>query len=218
MPYTLDLDLEESLYRQAFARSFFARLEIPLRLWPLSPEWGPGGDLSRFASPLFRVQLRARGSFWENLGSSTIDVGGDRIVQAALDKAAKGRTGDCDRKSAWLFARSINLFKYQGNHSWLMDETDFMAIMWTVLATSAGIAYFLRFLLSLPDPMKLEKIMGTNIAQVYIAIGDITESNNTNIRPRGVSVSGGHIYPEISLLCSGACWVGNLNVLAKYTL
>ncbi|PYI03929.1 P-loop containing nucleoside triphosphate hydrolase protein [Aspergillus sclerotiicarbonarius CBS 121057] len=49
---------------------------------------------------------------------------------------------------AWMFAKSINLFKWQDDHSKLMDEVDFMGIMWTVFAASSGIAYFITFLCS----------------------------------------------------------------------
>ncbi|KAH0838927.1 Leptomycin B resistance protein pmd1 [Fonsecaea pedrosoi] len=115
---------------------------------------------------------------------------------------------------AWLFSRSIDLFKYQDNHSQLMTEVDFLAGMWTVFAVSAAIVYFLTFtsagrvasfirakyqtqyfeslifqraayfdedghshgtLVSRvrDDPSKLEQMLGTNIAQVCIAIGNI---------------------------------------------
>lgn len=115
---------------------------------------------------------------------------------------------------AWLFAMSIDLFKYQDDHSRLMDEMDFQAGMWTVFAASAGVAYFLTFVSSghvasfvrakyqtqyfesfifqraeyfdqdskshgtlvsrvRDDPLKLEEMMGTNIAQVCIAVGNI---------------------------------------------
>ncbi|KAJ4246280.1 hypothetical protein NW762_013631 [Fusarium torreyae] len=115
---------------------------------------------------------------------------------------------------AWLFSKSIDLFKYQENHSRLMNEVDFMAGMWTVFAASASIAYFLPFA-SLgrvasfirakyqthyfeslvfqratyfdqdehssgslasrvrDDPAKLEEMMGVNIAQVCIAVGNV---------------------------------------------
>lgn len=43
---------------------------------------------------------------------------------------------------------SIDLFKYQDDHSRLMDEMDFQAGMWTVFAASAGVAYFLTFVSS----------------------------------------------------------------------
>ncbi|KAL4959751.1 ABC transporter ATP-binding protein/permease [Aspergillus stella-maris] len=49
---------------------------------------------------------------------------------------------------AWMFSRSIDLFKWQDNHPKLMHEMDFMGIMWTVFAASAGIAYFITFLCS----------------------------------------------------------------------
>lgn len=115
---------------------------------------------------------------------------------------------------AWLFAMSIDLFKYQDDHSRLMDEMNFQAGMWTVFAASAGVAYFLTFVSSghlasfvrakyqtqyfesfifqraeyfdqdgkshgtlvsrvRDDPLKLEEMMGTNIAQVCIAVGNI---------------------------------------------
>lgn len=115
---------------------------------------------------------------------------------------------------AWMFSKSIDLFKYQEDHSRLMDEVDFLAGMWTVFAASAGIAYFLTFVSSgrvaslirakyqtqyfesfifqraayfdkdgnshgtlvsrvRDDPLKLEEMMGTNIAQVCVAIGNV---------------------------------------------
>lgn len=115
---------------------------------------------------------------------------------------------------AWLFSMSIDLFKYQDEHSRLMDKMDFQAGMWTVFAASAGVAYFLTFVSSgrvasfirakyqtqyfesfifqraayfdqdghshgtlvsrvRDDPLKLEEMMGTNIAQVCVALGNI---------------------------------------------
>lgn len=115
---------------------------------------------------------------------------------------------------AWLFSKSIDLFKYQEDRIRLMNEVDFLAGMWTVFAASAGVAYFLTFVSSgrvasfirakcqtnyfeslifqraayfdedghshgtlvsrvRDDPLKLEEMMGTNIAQVCIAIGNI---------------------------------------------
>lgn len=115
---------------------------------------------------------------------------------------------------AWLFSRSISLFRWQGDHSKLMGEVDFMSIMWTVFAAAAGVAYFLTFVSSSriashiktkyqteyfqsilfqraayfdqddhshgtlvsrvrDDPLKLEEMMGTNIAQVCIAIFNV---------------------------------------------
>lgn len=49
---------------------------------------------------------------------------------------------------AWLFSRTVSLFKWQDNHSKLMKEVDFMGIMWTVFAASAAIAYYITFLSS----------------------------------------------------------------------
>ncbi|KAJ5329046.1 hypothetical protein N7452_009436 [Penicillium brevicompactum] len=49
---------------------------------------------------------------------------------------------------AWLFSRTVSLFKWQDNHSKLMQEVDFMSIMWTVFAASAAIAYYITFLSS----------------------------------------------------------------------
>ncbi|EEU47211.1 uncharacterized protein NECHADRAFT_91658 [Fusarium vanettenii 77-13-4] len=112
---------------------------------------------------------------------------------------------------AWMFSRSIDLFKYQDDRSKLMDKVDFMGIMWTVFAASAAIAYYFTFISSgrvasfirakyqteyfsslifqraayfdadghshgtlvsrvRDDPLKLEEMMGTNIAQVCIAV------------------------------------------------
>ncbi|KAL6361985.1 hypothetical protein LRP88_05468 [Fusarium phalaenopsidis] len=115
---------------------------------------------------------------------------------------------------AWMFSRSIDLFKYQDDHSKLMVKVDFMGIMWTVFAASAAIAYFFTFISSgrvasfirakyqtqyfsslifqraayfdedghshgtlvsrvRDDPLKLEEMMGTNIAQVCIAVFNV---------------------------------------------
>ncbi|KAI7155377.1 ABC transporter, partial [Hortaea werneckii] len=90
---------------------------------------------------------------------------------------------------AWLFSRSISLFRWQDDHSKLMGEVDFMSIMWTVFAAAAGVAYFLTFRAAYfdqddhshgtlvsrvrDDPLKLEEMMGTNIAQVCIAIFNV---------------------------------------------
>ncbi|RSL61962.1 hypothetical protein CEP54_006005 [Fusarium duplospermum] len=115
---------------------------------------------------------------------------------------------------AWMFSRSIDLFKYQDDHSKLMDKVDFMGIMWTVFAASAAIAYYLTFISSgrvasfirakyqtqyfsslifqraayfdedghshgtlvsrvRDDPLKLKEMMGTNIAQVCIAVFNV---------------------------------------------
>ncbi|WAO86381.1 Hypothetical protein NCS54_00365300 [Fusarium falciforme] len=115
---------------------------------------------------------------------------------------------------AWIFSRSIDLFKYQDDHSKLMDKVDFMGIMWTVFAASAAIAYYFTFISSgrvasfirakyqtqyfsslifqraayfdedghshgtlvsrvRDDPLKLEEMMGTNIAQVCIAVFNV---------------------------------------------
>ncbi|UPK97310.1 hypothetical protein LCI18_008245 [Fusarium solani-melongenae] len=92
---------------------------------------------------------------------------------------------------AWMFSRSIDLFKYQDDHSKLMDKVGFTGIMWTVFAASAAIAYYFTFISSgrvvsfirlffahLPTSCRrrtfpwhttLTQIMGTNIAQVCIA-------------------------------------------------
>ncbi|RSL47167.1 hypothetical protein CEP53_010032 [Fusarium sp. AF-6] len=49
---------------------------------------------------------------------------------------------------AWMFSRSIDLFKYQDDHSKLMNKVDFMGIMWTVFAASTAIAYYFTFISS----------------------------------------------------------------------
>ena len=54
--------------------------------------------------------------------------------------------GTAQPMHAWMYARSISLFKWQDDHSKLMKEVDFMGIMWTVFAASAGIAYLVTFL------------------------------------------------------------------------
>lgn len=61
---------------------------------------------------------------------------------------ASAAAGTARPLHAWLFARSIDLFKWQDNHPKLMSEVDFMGIMWTVFAASAGIAYFITFVCS----------------------------------------------------------------------
>ena len=115
---------------------------------------------------------------------------------------------------AWMFSISIDLFKYQDDHSKLMDKVDFLGIMWTAFAASAAIAYYFTFISSgrvasfirakyqtqcfsslifqraayfdedghshgtlvsrvRDDPLKLEEIMGTSIAQVCIAVFNV---------------------------------------------
>ncbi|KAM6534715.1 hypothetical protein FALCPG4_004341 [Fusarium falciforme] len=115
---------------------------------------------------------------------------------------------------AWMFSRSIDLFKYQDDHSKLMDKVGFMGIMWTIFAASAAIAYYFTFISSgrvasfirakyqtqyfsslifqraayfdedghshgtlvsrvRDDPLKLEEMMGTSIAQVCIAVFNV---------------------------------------------
>ncbi|TQV89939.1 lipid A export ATP-binding/permease protein msbA [Cordyceps javanica] len=49
---------------------------------------------------------------------------------------------------AWLFSRSIALFKFQNEQSLLMHEVSFLSCMWTVFAASAAVAYFLTFVSS----------------------------------------------------------------------
>lgn len=49
---------------------------------------------------------------------------------------------------AWMFSRSIDLFKYQDDHSKHMDKVDFMGMMWTAFAASAAIAYYFTFISS----------------------------------------------------------------------
>ena len=46
---------------------------------------------------------------------------------------------------AWIFAQSIDLFKFAGNRDKLMDEASFTSLMWTVLAICVGISYFGAF-------------------------------------------------------------------------
>lgn len=109
----------------------------------------------------------------------------------AFSLATSAVAGTAQPFHAWLFSKSIALFKYQDDHSLLMDKVDFMAGMWTVFAASAGIAYFLTFVSAgrvaafirakyqtpvsrvRDDPQKLEEMMGTNIAQVCIAVGNV---------------------------------------------
>ncbi|KAJ4253551.1 hypothetical protein NW757_005503 [Fusarium falciforme] len=115
---------------------------------------------------------------------------------------------------AWMFSRSIDLFKYQYDHSKLMDKVDFMGIMWTVFVASAAITHYFPFISSgrvasiiqakyqtqyfsslifqraayfdedghshgtlvsrvRDDPLKLEEMMGTNFAQVCIAVFNV---------------------------------------------
>lgn len=67
------------------------------------------------------------------------------IILGTLLSAA---AGTAQPMHAWMYARSISLFKWQNDHSKLMSEVDFMGIMWTVFAASAGIAYLVTFLCS----------------------------------------------------------------------
>lgn len=49
---------------------------------------------------------------------------------------------------AWLFANSVDQYKYQFDGSKLQKETEFWALMWTVLAIGVGISYFGGFFFS----------------------------------------------------------------------
>ncbi|KAH7271030.1 P-loop containing nucleoside triphosphate hydrolase protein [Fusarium solani] len=134
---------------------------------------------------------------------------------------------------AWMFSRSIDLFKYQDDHSKLMDKVDFMGIMWTVFAASAAITYYLTFISSgrvasfirakyqtqyfsslifqsaayfdedgrshgtlvsrvRDDPLKLEEMMGTNIAQVCIAVFNLSLVSMAAVTP--VCVFSGYLW------------------------
>ncbi|RAH79109.1 P-loop containing nucleoside triphosphate hydrolase protein [Aspergillus japonicus CBS 114.51] len=127
---------------------------------------------------------------------------------------ASAAAGAAQPLYAWMFARSIDMFKWQSNHTKLMDEADLMGAMWTVFAASAGIVYFVTFVCSgrvaslirakyqtqyfesllfqragyfeegghslgtltarvRDDPLKLEEMMGINIAQLAIALFNI---------------------------------------------
>ena len=133
------------------------------------------------------------------------------VVLGIISSAA---AGTAQPLYAWMFARSIDRFKWQDNHQKLMNEVDFMGIMWTVFAASAGLAYFITFVSTghvssfiraqyqaqyfeslifqrptyfdedghshgtliarvRDDPLKLEEMMGTNIAQVWIAVFNV---------------------------------------------
>ncbi|RAH50439.1 ABC transporter ATP-binding protein [Aspergillus brunneoviolaceus CBS 621.78] len=127
---------------------------------------------------------------------------------------ASAAAGTAQPLYAWMFARSIDMFKWQSNHTKLMDEADLMGAMWTVFAASAGAVYFVTFVCSgrvaslirakyqtqyfgsilyqragyfeneghslgtltarvRDDPVKLEDMMGINIAQLAIALFNI---------------------------------------------
>lgn len=43
---------------------------------------------------------------------------------------------------AWLFARSISIFRYQNDPEDLMDRASFSSTMWTVLAIGVAVSYF----------------------------------------------------------------------------
>lgn len=118
---------------------------------------------------------------------------------------------------AWLFAKSIAIFKYQDEASRLMDEARFIGGMWAVFAASAGITYLVAFVTSAraasairakyqeqyfeailfqpaayfheaghspgtlasrvkDDPMKLEELMGINMAMVLVSMFNIVAS------------------------------------------
>lgn len=160
-------------------------------------EIGRGNDRGFFKS--FGRFFYESKTYWSIIGFS--------IVTSAA-------AGTAQPLYAWLYAMSIDLFKYQDDRSRLMDEMDFQAGMWTVFAASAGVAYFLTFVASgrvasfirakyqtqyfesfvfqraeyfdqdghshgtlvsrvRDDPLKLEEMMGTNIAQVCVAVGNI---------------------------------------------
>ncbi|CAG7996395.1 unnamed protein product [Penicillium salamii] len=63
-----------------------------------------------------------------------------------LGIAVSAVAGVAQPMHAWMYARSISLFKWQDDHPKLMSEVEFMGIMWTVFAASAGTAYFVTFL------------------------------------------------------------------------
>ncbi|KAJ9133035.1 P-loop containing nucleoside triphosphate hydrolase protein [Pleurostoma richardsiae] len=94
---------------------------------------------------------------------------------------------------AWLFSKSIDLFKYQENHSRLMDEVDFMAGRVASFIRAKYQMHYFESRIFQPaacfdedghsqgtlssrvrdDPLKLEEMVGTNIAQVCIAVSNI---------------------------------------------
>ncbi|KAM3458663.1 hypothetical protein MY3296_000421 [Beauveria thailandica] len=49
---------------------------------------------------------------------------------------------------AWLFSKSIALFRFKDQHSLLMHKVSFLSCMWIVFAASASVAYFLTFVSS----------------------------------------------------------------------
>ncbi|OQE41222.1 hypothetical protein PENCOP_c005G02634 [Penicillium coprophilum] len=63
----------------------------------------------------------------------------------AISIMASVTAGAAQPLHAWMFSRSIDMFKWQHDHPKLMHEVDFMGIMWTVFAASSGIAYFIAF-------------------------------------------------------------------------
>lgn len=167
------------------------------------------GECSEFDSKSSKQGRNKTSSFF-TLFLETRNYWGLIILGVLVSAAA----GTAQPLYAWMFARSIDLFKWQNDHSKLMSEVDLMGIMWTVFAVSAGIAYFVTFVCSgqvasfirakyqtqyfesllfqpaayfdednhshgtliariRDDPLKLEEMMGVNIAQVSVSVFNI---------------------------------------------
>ncbi|KAL4865925.1 hypothetical protein BDV12DRAFT_210806 [Aspergillus spectabilis] len=132
----------------------------------------------------------------------------------ALSLVFSAAAGTAQPVFAWMLSKSIDLFRWQDSHAKLIDEAEFLAIVWTVFAASVGTAYFLTFISSgrvasfirakyqtqyfeslifqraayfdedshshgmltsriRDDPLKLEQMLDTNIAQLFIAVFDV---------------------------------------------
>ncbi|KAL5337193.1 P-loop containing nucleoside triphosphate hydrolase protein [Aspergillus crustosus] len=66
----------------------------------------------------------------------------------AISVTIAAAAGTTQPMFAWLLSKSIDTYKWQNNHPKLLDEAEFLAIMWTVFAISTGSAYFLAVLSS----------------------------------------------------------------------
>ncbi|KAF4123510.1 ABC-type multidrug transport system, ATPase and permease component [Geosmithia morbida] len=73
----------------------------------------------------------------------------DIWLLSGLAILASAGAGAANPLQAWLLAQSINAFQHRAAPNKLMDEGEFWALMWTMLAIGVGVAYFFTFLTSL---------------------------------------------------------------------
>ncbi|ETS85151.1 hypothetical protein PFICI_03176 [Pestalotiopsis fici W106-1] len=135
----LSLDGKEEENAESFAKGISSTLEYEKSLViPQSTE-RPCGDsrndkrLQRGLFNSFGVFFLESREFWNIIISSIVLSAG----------AASARP-----LHAWLFAKSIDVFKYQDDYARLMKDMSFLCGMWAVFAASAGIVYLLTFISS----------------------------------------------------------------------